>query len=93
MNNIVYNNSSVCKEVFKFLLGGRTLNENHNTREWMEFCNCQIKPGDYSKPPFLVVTAAILKKIIPIALSQQWALFGGFFLKTAKSVNAEKIVQ
>ena len=23
-------NSSVCKEVFKFLLGGRTLNENHN---------------------------------------------------------------
>ena len=52
VNNIVYNNSSVCKEVFKFLLGGRTLNENHNTREWMEFCNCQIKPGDYSKPPF-----------------------------------------
>jgi hypothetical protein len=26
----------VCKELFKFLLGERTLNENHNTREWME---------------------------------------------------------
>ena len=81
-----------CKEVFKFLLGGRTLNENQNTREWMEFYNCQIKPGDYSENPFLVATAAILNIIMPIALSQQWALFVRFFLKTAKSVNAEKTV-
>jgi len=44
------------------------------------------------KPPFLVATAAILNKIMPIALSQQWALFSRFFLKTAKSVNAEKTV-
>jgi len=90
VNNIVYNNSSVCKEVFKFVLGGRTLNENHNTREWIKFYNCQIKHGDYSETPFLVATATILNKIMPIALSQQWALFGRFFLKTAKSVNAEK---
>jgi len=88
----VYNNSSVCKEVFKLLLGVRTLNENHNTREWMEFYNCQIKPGDFSETPFLVATAAILNKIMPIALSQQWALFDRFFLKIAKSVNAEKTV-
>jgi len=47
---------------------------------------------DFSETPFLVATAAILKKIMPIALSQQWALFGRFFLKTAKSVNAEKTV-
>jgi len=53
MNNIVYNNSSVCKEVLKFLLGGRTLNEKHNTWEWMEFYICQIKPGDYSETPIL----------------------------------------
>jgi len=92
VNNIVYNNSSVCKEVFKFLLGGRTLNENHNTRKWMEFYNCQTKPGDFSETLFLVATAAILNKIMPIALSQQWVLFGRFFLKTAKSVNAEKTV-
>ena len=54
MNNIVYNNSSLCKEVFKLLLGERTLDENHNKREWMEFYNCQIKPGDFSETPFLV---------------------------------------
>ena len=30
VNNIVFNKSSLCKKVFKFLLGGRTLNENHN---------------------------------------------------------------
>jgi len=59
----------------------------------MEFYHCQIKPGDFSETPFLVATAAILNnKIMPIALSQQWALFGRFFLKTAKGVNAEKIV-
>jgi len=58
----------------------------------MEFYNCQIKPGDYSKTPFLITTAAILNKIMPIALSQQWALFDRFSLKTAKSVNAEKTV-
>jgi len=34
VNNIVFNKSSLCKKVFKFLLGGRTLNKNHNTREW-----------------------------------------------------------
>ena len=82
----------MCQKVFKFLLGGRTLNENINSREWVEFYNCQIKPGDYSETPFLVATAALLNKIMPIALSQQWALFGRFFLKTAKSVNAEKTV-
>jgi len=49
VNNIVYNNSSVCQKLFKFLFEGRTLNENHNSREWMKFYNCQIKPGDYSE--------------------------------------------
>ena len=43
--------------------------------------NCQIKPGDYL---LLVATAAILNKIIPIALSQQWALFGSFSLKKSQ---------
>ena len=80
------------KKVFKFLLGGRTLNENHNTKEWMEFYNCQIKLGDFSETPLLVATTAILNKIMPIALCQQWALFGRFFLKTAKSVNVEKTI-
>jgi len=62
----------VCsKKVFIFLLGGRTLNEIHNTREWMEFYNCQIKRGDYSETPFLVAIVATLNKIMPIALSQQ----------------------
>jgi len=58
----------------------------------MEFYNCQIKPGDYSETPFLVATAAILNKIMSTALSQQWALFGRFSLKTTKSINAEKTV-
>ena len=58
------------KKVFKFLLGGRTFNENHNTREWVEFYDCQIKSGDYSETSFLVATVAILNKIMPIAFSQ-----------------------
>jgi len=70
VNNIVCNNSSVCQKVFKFLFGGKTLIENHNTREWMEFYNCQIIPGDYSETLFLVATAAILNKIMSITLSQ-----------------------
>ena len=90
MNNIVYNNFSVCQKVFKFLFGRRTLNENHNTKEWVEFYNCQIKPGDYSETSFLVATVAILNKIILIALSQQCELFGRFFQRTTKSVNAEE---
>ena len=89
MNNIVYNNFSVCQKVFKFLFGRRTLNENHNTKEWVEFYNCQIKPGDYSETSFLVATAAISNKTMPIARSPPWTLFGRFSLKTAKSINAE----
>jgi len=85
--NIVYNNSSLCKNLFKFLLGGRTLNENYNIWEWTEFYNCQIKPGDYSETPFLVATAAILNIIMSIAFSQQWALFGRFSLKTEVKYN------
>ena len=37
---------------------------------------CQMKSGAYSDTtPFLVVTAALLQSIIPIAIGQQWSLF------------------
>ena len=34
-----------------------------------------MKSGAYSDTPFLVVTAALLQSIIPIAIGQQWSLF------------------
>ena len=55
MNNFVYNNSSVCKKVFKFLFNGRT--DNCNLKEWKEMYKCQIKKGNYT-----VVTAALLNE-------------------------------
>ena len=88
MNNFVYNNSSVCKKVFKFLLGGRT--ENCNSREWKEMYNCQIKKGNYTDSPFLVVTAALLNEIMPIAIGQQWSRYKP---KTTRSVNADETVR
>ena len=67
----------VCvKKCFNFLLGGRSI--NNSTREWKDLFKCQMKSGAYSDTPFLVVTAALLKSIIPIAIGQQWSLFNRF---------------
>ena len=90
-NNNVFNNSSVCKKVFKFLLGGRK--HNSNSREWVELCKCQTQNGTYTELPFLVVTAALLNKIMPIAIGQQWSLLNRFKNSNTKSVNAENTVR
>jgi hypothetical protein len=91
--NNVYVDSSVCEKVFNFLLGGRSI--NNSTREWKDLLKCQMKSGAYSDTPFLVVTAALLQSIIPIAIGQQWSLFNRFKSNstTTKSVNAEETVR
>ena len=90
INNNVYNNSSVCKNLFKFLLGGRY--NDFISREWKELFKCQLSSGSFTETPFLVVTAALLNKIMPIAIGQQWSMFNRFNPKS-KSVNAEKTVR
>ena len=89
----MYVDSSVCEKVFNFLLGGRSI--NNSTREWKDLLKCQMKSGAYSDTPFLVVTAALLQSIIPIAIGQQWSLFNRFKSNstTTKSVNAEETVR
>ena len=56
-----------------------------------------MKSGAYSDTPFLVVTAALLQSIIPIAISQQWFLFNRFksnrTTTTTKSVNTEETIR
>ena len=91
ISNNVYNNSSVLSKVFNFLLGGRT--HYNNSREWKDLCNCQLKPGNYSDTPFLVVTAALLNYIIPIAFGRQRSLFDRFKTNHTKSVNADITVR
>ncbi|KAG4104979.1 hypothetical protein H8356DRAFT_1418955 [Neocallimastix lanati (nom. inval.)] len=95
IENNVYVDSSMCKKVFNFLLGGRSI--NNSTREWKDLHKCQMKSGAYSDTPFLVVTAAFLQSIIPIAIGQQWSLFNRFksnrTTTTTKSVNAEETVR
>ena len=91
INNNVYNNSSVCKKIFKFLLGGQK--NNFNIREWKELCKCQTESGVYTEIPFLVVTAALLNKIMPIAIGQQWSMFNRFPFPKTKSVNADETVR
>jgi len=91
INENVYTNSSVFNKVFNFLLGGRT--QNIISREWKDLCDCQIKPGNSSDIPFLVVTAALLNNILPIAFGQQRSLFDRFKTNTTKSVNAEITVR
>jgi len=90
-NNTVYNNSSVLNNVFIFLLGGRP--HNFNSREWKNLCDCQIKSGNSSDTPFLVVTAALLNYIIPIASGRQRSLFNRYKTNHTKSVNAEITVR
>jgi len=68
IENNVYVDSSVYEKVFNFLLGGRSI--NNSTREWEDLFKCQMKSGAYSDTPFLVVTAALLQSIIPIAIGQ-----------------------
>jgi len=52
-----------------------------------------MKSGAYSDTPFLVVTAALLQSIIPIAIGQHWSLFNRFKSNRTKSVNAEETVR
>jgi len=56
-----------------------------------------MKSGAYSDTLFLMVTAAILQSIIPIAIGQQWSLFNRFKSNsttiTTKSVNDEETVR
>ena len=95
-NNIEYNmhvDSSVWKSVL-FPSWGRSI--NNSIREWKDLFKCQMKSGAYSDTPFLVVTAALLQSIIPIAIGQQWSLFNRFKSNrttTTKSVNAEETVR
>jgi len=44
------------------------------TREWNDLLNCQLKFGNYSDTPFLVVTAALLQLIMPIAIPRAMVL-------------------
>ena len=67
IENNVYIDSSVCEKVFNFLLRGRSI--NNSTREWKDLFKCQMKSGADSDTPFLVVTAALLQLIIPIAMA------------------------
>ena len=88
----MYNNSSVCEKVFKFLLGGRSI--NNSTGEWKNLLKCQLESGTYSDTPFLVVTAALLQAVMPIAIGQQWSLFNRFKPNpNTKSVNADNTVR
>ena len=90
--NNMYINSSVCIKMFNFLLGGRSF--NNSTREWNDLFKCQLKSGTYSDIPFLVVTAALLQSIMPIAIGQQWSMFNRFkSTNTTKSVNADNTVR
>ena len=55
-----------------------------------------MKSGTYSDTPFLMVTAALLQSLIPIAIGHQWSLFNRFKSNpttTTKSVDAEKTVR
>jgi len=57
---------------------------------------CQMRSSAYSDTPFLVVTAALLQLIIPIAIGQQWSLLNRFNSNrttTTKSGNAEETVR
>ena len=89
LKNNVYVDSSVCEKVCRSI--------NNSTREWKDLLKCQMKSGAYSDTPFLVVTAALLQSIIPIAIGQQWSLFNRFksnhTTTTIKSVNAEETVR
>ena len=82
----VYVESSVCEKVFNFLLGGRSI--NNSTREWKYLFKCQMKSGTYSDTPFLVITAALLQSITPIAIDQHWSLFNRF--KSNRTTNYQE---
>ena len=91
VSNTVYDNSSVLNNVFIFLLGGRP--HIFNSREWNDLCNYQIKSGNFSDTPFLVVTAAFLNCIILIASGWQRSLFNKYKTNHTKSLNAEIIIR
>ena len=46
IENNVHVDSSVCENLFNFLLGGSSI--NNSTREWKDLFKCQMKSGAYS---------------------------------------------
>ncbi len=68
----------VKKKDYKFLLGGR-FNFNQ-TREWKDILNCQIKSGNYSDTPFLVITAALFYNRLCLLLLTSNGLYNKFKL-------------
>jgi len=94
IENNVYVDSCVYEKMFNFLLRERSI--NNSTNEWKDLFKCQMKSGAYSDTTFLVVTAALLQSIIPIAIGQQWSLFNRFKKNrttTTMSVNAEETLR
>jgi hypothetical protein len=49
-----------------------------------------MKSNAYSYTPFLVVTAAFLPSIIPIAIGQQWSLFNRIVLLLQRASMLKK---
>ena len=86
IENNVHVDSSVCENLFNFLLGGSSI--NNSTREWKDLFKCQMKSGTYSDTPFLVITAALLQSITPSAIDQHWSLFNRF--KSNRTTNYQE---
>ena len=53
----------------------------------------QIISGDYSKTPFLVRFATLLKEIMPLTSTRQGLLFRKYKRKLTRSVKAENAVR
>jgi len=87
------------KCLISFFGGGRSINSSNKRMEGI-YWSARWKSGAYSNTPFLVVTAALLQSIIPIAIGQKWSLLFNRFKSnptatttTTKSVNAEETVR
>ena len=81
--------------LYNFFLGGRDV-ENINLnykKEWDILLKYQIISGNYSKTPFLVRSAALLKEIMPRASTRQGLLFRKYKRKLIRRVNAENVVR
>ena len=76
-----------------FSVSNNHVSNNYSTREWKNLCKCQTKVGALSDTPFMMVTAALLNNIIPIAIVRQRLLLSRFKSNKSKSVNAEITVR
>jgi len=81
--------------LYNFLLGGRDADkiDLNYKMEWDILFKNQIISGDYSKPPFLVRSAALFTEIMPRASARQGLLFRKCKRKLTRSVNAENSVR